>query len=176
MAERHSFFVAKILSVYPQKTRGSVASKQTKKTTIKNADKKSASIVTPKKLTKKQQKFCKYIANGYNATQAALKAGYSPKSARKIASENRTKPDIAAKLEEEAIKSQAQADAELLYNKKEQFKELEETQELAKKKGNLNALLSAIVQKGKLCGLYIEKQEVAIKEPKRFVVEIIKPK
>ena len=152
-----------------------MAKKLTKHTTIKSTDKTSAAIVPTKKLTKKQQKFCKYIANGYNATQAALKAGYSPKSARGIAYENKTKPYIAIELEEEAIKSQAQADAELLYNKKEQFKELEETQELAKKKGNLNALLSAIVQKGKLCGLYIEKQEVAIKEPRKFVVEIVKP-
>jgi len=47
------------------------------------------------KLTGKQDAFVKeYILNGGNATQAAIKAGYSEKSAVKTASENMTKPDI----------------------------------------------------------------------------------
>ena len=47
------------------------------------------------KLTSKQDAFVKeYILNGGNATQAAIKAGYSEKTAVKTASENMTKPDI----------------------------------------------------------------------------------
>ena len=47
------------------------------------------------KLTSKQDAFVKeYIINGGNATQAAIKAGYSEKTAVKTASENMTKPDI----------------------------------------------------------------------------------
>ena len=48
------------------------------------------------KLTKKQEMFCRhYIANGYNGTDAAIKAGYSEATARSIASENLMKPYIA---------------------------------------------------------------------------------
>lgn len=44
------------------------------------------------KLTKKQQIFAdEYIVNGGNATQAAIKAGYSKKTANRIASENLSK-------------------------------------------------------------------------------------
>ena len=47
------------------------------------------------KLTKKQKMFAdEYLRNGFNATQAAIKAGYSKKAARAIGSENLTKQDI----------------------------------------------------------------------------------
>lgn len=46
------------------------------------------------KLTEKQKKFCiEYVKTG-NATQSALKVGYSKKNARNIASENLAKPNI----------------------------------------------------------------------------------
>lgn len=52
------------------------------------------------KLTQKQETFClKYFELG-NATEAALIAGYSPKTARAIASINLTKADIQARLKE----------------------------------------------------------------------------
>lgn len=48
-----------------------------------------------KPLTPKQDLFIKYyLANGMNATQAAISAGYSPKSANEIGSENLAKPNI----------------------------------------------------------------------------------
>lgn len=47
------------------------------------------------KLTIKQDAFVKaYLLNGGNATQAAISAGYSEKTAQEIASENLTKPII----------------------------------------------------------------------------------
>lgn len=52
------------------------------------------------KLTLKQQRFAdEYIILG-NATQAAIKAGYSEKTATKIGAENLTKPDIKAYIDE----------------------------------------------------------------------------
>ena len=65
------------------------------------------------KMTLKQQRFAdEYIITG-NATQAAIKAGYSKKTARAIANENLTKPYIKeyiderlAKLESEKIATQ----------------------------------------------------------------------
>lgn len=49
-------------------------------------------------LTPKQQRFVAEYAIDLNATQAAIRAGYSEKTARAIGSENLTKPDIAAAL------------------------------------------------------------------------------
>jgi phage terminase small subunit len=51
-------------------------------------------------LTLKQQRFAdEYIING-NATQAAILAGYSEKTARSIGQENLTKPDIKKYIDE----------------------------------------------------------------------------
>lgn len=45
-------------------------------------------------MTPKQKKFCdEYIKSG-NAKQSAIKAGYSPKTAKSIGQENLTKPDL----------------------------------------------------------------------------------
>lgn len=52
-------------------------------------------------LNDRQIRFCEeYLANGNNATQAAISAGYSEQSARDIGYENLTKPDISAYIEE----------------------------------------------------------------------------
>ncbi|MES2620231.1 MAG: terminase small subunit [Bacteroidota bacterium] len=46
-------------------------------------------------LNERQKRFCEeYIACKFNGTQAAINAGYSEKTARSIAAENLTKPDI----------------------------------------------------------------------------------
>ena len=47
-----------------------------------------------KKLNPKQQEFIEQYLVDFNGTQAAIRAGYSPRTAIKIASENLTKPDI----------------------------------------------------------------------------------
>lgn len=46
------------------------------------------------KMTAKQRRFCDEYLIDLNATQAAIRAGYSEKTARKIGQENLTKPDI----------------------------------------------------------------------------------
>ena len=46
------------------------------------------------KMTAKQRLFCDEYLIDLNATQAAIRAGYSEKTARKIGQENLTKPDI----------------------------------------------------------------------------------
>ena len=64
------------------------------------------------KLTLKQQRFAdEYIISG-NATEAAVKAGYSKKTARSIGQENLTKPDIKKYIDEkmERLKSDKVAD------------------------------------------------------------------
>ena len=52
------------------------------------------------KMTRKQKTFCEeYVTNGFNATQAALSAGYSKKTAKDIGCENLAKPIIAEYIE-----------------------------------------------------------------------------
>lgn len=51
-------------------------------------------------LTDKQKAFCDYYLESLNATDAAIKAGYSKKTARKIGSENLTKLDIKKYIDE----------------------------------------------------------------------------
>lgn len=50
------------------------------------------------KLTPKQQRFVAEYLIDLNATQAAIRAGYSQRTARSVASENLTKPDISQEI------------------------------------------------------------------------------
>ena len=50
-------------------------------------------------LTPKQQAFVQEYLIDLNATQAAIRAGYSEKTANRIGSENLSKPDIAEAIE-----------------------------------------------------------------------------
>ena len=52
------------------------------------------------KLTPKQQMFCEEYLIDLNATQAAIRAGYSEKTARDIACENLAKPNISDEIAE----------------------------------------------------------------------------
>lgn len=50
-------------------------------------------------MTKKQKRFCEEYLIDLNATQAAIRAGYSPDTAKAIGYENLTKPDIRAHID-----------------------------------------------------------------------------
>ena len=52
-----------------------------------------------KKLTPKQKAFADYYIETGNATEAAIRAGYSKKTARVIGQENLTKPAIKQYIE-----------------------------------------------------------------------------
>ena len=65
-------------------------------------------------MTPRQQKFCdEYLISG-NATDAAIKVGYSRKTAKQTGSENLAKPDLRAYIDEQLAKihSAKIADAE----------------------------------------------------------------
>lgn len=55
---------------------------------------------TVDKLTPKQEKFCQEYMIDLNATQAAIRAGYSEKTAYSMASENLRKPEIQKYIQE----------------------------------------------------------------------------
>ena len=52
------------------------------------------------KLTDKQEFFCQEYIKDFNGTEAAIRAGYSKKTARSIASELLTKPNIQKRIQE----------------------------------------------------------------------------
>lgn len=51
------------------------------------------------KLTAKQEMFCKEYLIDLNATQAAIRAGYSVKTAKAMGHENLTKPDLSTEIQ-----------------------------------------------------------------------------
>lgn len=60
------------------------------------------------KMTAKQQRFCDEYLIDLNATQAAIRAGYSKKNARNIASENLAKPNIKQYVEHRMAEKEAE--------------------------------------------------------------------
>lgn len=100
-----------------------------------------------KPLTVKQDAFVKaYLLNGGNATQAAIDAGYSKKTAQQVGSENLLKPVIAASIAEH----QRRSDADFIYSKDEKLRLLQKAMSRCsiddEEKGMLNApsLIAAI--------------------------------
>lgn len=104
-------------------------------------------------LTERQKAFCEHYAACLNATEAAKKAGYSPKSARSIGQENLTKPDIQEYLQsltaEQKEIRMAKADDVLIV--------LSDT--LWDKELPIQARLKAAELLGKRYGLFTERQE-----------------
>ena len=60
------------------------------------------------KMTAKQQRFCDEYLIDLNATQAAIRAGYSKKTANRIATENLSKPVIKAFIEARMAEKQSE--------------------------------------------------------------------
>lgn len=75
--------------------------------------------MTEKKLTVKQQKFAKAAASSKSATEAAIKAGYSKKTAAVQASQNLKKLKVREAVEEEVDRAAKAAgvDNEYVYKK-----------------------------------------------------------
>lgn len=65
-------------------------------------------------MTPKQRLFVAEYLKDFNATQAAIRAGYSERTARSIGSENLTKPDIKEEIENKITERVMSADEALL--------------------------------------------------------------
>jgi phage terminase small subunit len=106
------------------------------------------------KLRGKQDAFVKSYILSNNATQAAIEAGYSEKTARFIGSENLTKPNIAAAIKEHQLKS----DSEFTHSKDTKLKILQDVMDACKasdsEKGVVNAaaVISAIKEHNLMMG------------------------
>ncbi len=114
-----------------------------------------------KKLTPKQQRFVEEYLIDLNATQAAIRAGYSEKTARQIAGQNLTKLDIASAIAERRSELTAEVKvdqafvvrglAEIASYAPDEFPE---TMRMSDKR-------QALVDLGKWQGMFVEKVEVA---------------
>ena len=106
------------------------------------------------KLTEKQKRFVReYKTNGGNGTQAAIKAGYSEKTARKIASENVTKPDIIEALEKEEKKQREKHD----YKFSDYVNDIMLGMSMAKDHNNDSAYFKGVELLGKAYGYNVDR-------------------
>lgn len=127
------------------------------------------------KLTLKQQRFAdEYIISG-NATEAAIKAGYSKRTARSIGQENLTKPDIKNYIDErlEALQSEKVADQQEVMEfltsvmRGEVFEPMavgqgEGLQEVQLVPPSASTRRAAAVDIGKRYGMWTERQDLNI--------------
>ena len=116
----------------------------------------------PKRLTEMQRRFAELLVFGDESgpltqTEAALKAGYSPKRARQEASElcnPRLSPLVVkhiGELREERIKKH-----EVTYEN--HVAELGRLREAALRKGSFSSAVNAETNRGKAAGLYIDRK------------------
>lgn len=119
-------------------------------------------IIFIKVLTPKQQKFVDAYSLSGNATQAALAAGYSERTACKIGSENLRKPDIQAALAER----QAEYADELEVTKRDVMAQVLEAIEMGRQQQRPDVLIQGAMALAKLCGFL---------EPVRGKVEVSAP-
>ena len=112
-------------------------------------------MATPK-LTPKQLMFCKEYLIDLNATQACIRAGYSEKTANRIATENLSKPVI--KNEIDRLKAIREKKVELTAEKV--LKDIERVREKAEGSEQYNVSLKASELQGKHLAMFTEKHKV----------------
>jgi len=123
-----------------------------------------------KKLTAKQKAFCDEYIIDLNATQTAIRAGYSAKTAQSISTENLSKPVIAERIEnlqtERAKRCAVDADMVLAGILKivEDATEMKETEYGSTMKNHM-AALRGLELLGKHLALFTDKK-VTISEVK----------
>ena len=108
-------------------------------------------------LTDKQQRFVAEYLVDQNATQAAIRAGYSKKTAGQVGFENLKKPEIA----EAIAKRQAKVAKKVEVTVESLAAELEEARAIALEEKQSSAAVSATMGKAKLFGLGLERRHLS---------------
>ena len=99
-------------------------------------------------LTSKQSRWIDEYLIDFNGAAAAVRAGYSAKSARSIAHENMTKPDIQAVLQAR----QAAMAKELQITRQGVIRGLLDAVEMGRKQQNPSAMVGALREVAKMLG------------------------
>lgn len=101
-------------------------------------------------LTPKQARFAEEYVLDHNGAAAAVRAGYSARSAKQIATELLTKPDLrAAVAAQEALVA-----AEMAMTRQRVVGELLEAVELARAQANPAGMIAGWREIARICGLY----------------------
>ena len=110
-------------------------------------------------LPHRQLHFLEEYAVDGNGAAAAVRAGYSARSARQIANRLLTKDDI-----QQALKArQDEAAAKLAMTRQRMLGGLQEALATAREKRDPNAMIAALREIGKVCGFYApETQRVVV--------------
>ncbi|MNE91226.1 Terminase small subunit [compost metagenome] len=107
-------------------------------------------------LTAKQELFVQEYLKDLNATQAAIRAGYSPNTASETGYENLRKPQIAAEIE----KRQAKIGADNEITVEWILGEIKDTYKQAKEIGGLNTANKSLEMLGRYKGIFNDKLKV----------------
>lgn len=113
------------------------------------------------KLSAKQEQFCREYLVDLNATQAAIRAGYSAKTAAVIGNENLIKPYIAERI---AALKQERAD-KVSVTAADVLKGVIEVTLLAREEGDLKTALKGYELQGKHIGMWTEKVQQEVSGP-----------
>lgn len=117
-------------------------------------------------LTPKQARFVEEYLIDLNATQAAIRAGYSEKTARSVAAENLTKPNIAAALTER----QAAISERLELTQDDVVRGLHAEATYYGEGASHGARVSAWVNIGKHIGMFTDRTDVTVhQEVKQYI-------
>ncbi len=107
-------------------------------------------------MSAKQQRFVEEYLVDHNATQAAIRAGYSEKTAYSIGHENLKKPEIAAAI----AAGEARLRRKMEVSIRSMTEEMRENRDLAVANGQAAAAQQASMGIAKLHGLLIDRTEV----------------
>ncbi|MFD1770886.1 terminase small subunit [Sphingobacterium suaedae] len=137
---------------------------------------------TPKsKLTKKQQLFVDNYLVHFNATKAALQAGYSKKTAYSIGNENLKKPEISAHIEARLKESRMNSDEVMKMMKDiagsnlNDYMKIVERERIKPVKKSLHLLIERKKLEIKRAYMYIERKGFTDQEYDDYVTKHILP-
>ena len=127
-----------------------------------------------KKLTPKQDKFCLELLKDFNASQAALRAGYSKKNYGHIGWELLQKTTIQQKLQELTAKQAEKAEITVEWVIQELKQLYTRCQSSLTSKGAIAGATKQLELLGKHIGMWIDRSELTIniKEVKVMVIQI----
>ena len=106
----------------------------------------------------RHEKFAEQLAQGRTATEAYILAGFKP--SRRNASRLKSNEDVAARVLE--IQQAAAQSAEITLAGV--LRELDQAIDIARTKGQPNALVNAAALRAKLGGLMIERQQIEVQQ------------
>ena len=124
-------------------------------------------MITTQELTDKQARFCEEYLIDLNATQAAIRAGYSEKTAREQAAQNLSKLNIQEKIAE--LKAERAKRTEMTQDSV--IQELAAVARAEVKGVRAVDKLKALELLGKHLGMFVERYEVNAAEIEKRIAE-----